>query len=187
MASASVTLDASIDFNSLDFRLVLFLDFDGVLHPDNCGPHEQFCYVGNFANAMRLVDPLHKMPVVISSTWRYLHSLKELREKFPEDIAAQIVGITSYQTNDELGPIEDWATFGGFELKEMHRQLEIMHWMKAHAPQGDWIAIDDRPGFFQKDESRLFVVPGGPSGGMTTETAMRFFSKVREALQKVCT
>jgi hypothetical protein len=187
MALAPVTLDASIDLNNLDFNLVLFLDFDGVLHPDNCGPYEQFSYVGNFVDAMRLADSSHKVPVVISSTWRYLHSLDAPQGKFPDDIASQIVGITPYQTDDDVEAIDDWATFGGFELKAKHRQLEIMQWMSKHAPQGYWIAIDDRPGYFQENEPRLFVVPGGLGGGMTTETAMQFFSKLRETLQKVTT
>jgi hypothetical protein len=38
-----------------------FLDFDGVLHPNNCGPHEQFCYMGNFVDAMRLADTIIDM------------------------------------------------------------------------------------------------------------------------------
>jgi len=165
----------------LHFGLVLFLDFDGVLHPQDCPAQEMFCFMGNFVDAMRIIDPEHRMPIVISSMWRHRVSVDGLRSRFPGDIASQIVGATPYKTLAEVEAITDWTIYGGIESKKRHRQREVMQWMNEFAPDGDWIAIDDRPQYFHRNEPRLFVVPGEGLSGFTTEVATSFISRVRSS------
>ncbi len=171
-SNSLVTFDRAGNFSQLDFRLVLFLDFDGVLHPLGCRPHEEFCYVKNFVDAVRLVDPQHKTPIVISSLWRHNSGLVELRTQFPTDIASQIVGVTPFKTAHEVSQIADWSIYGGVESLQKHRQREISQWMHECAPDGNWLAIDDQPSYFHDNESRLFCVPGLGSGGITSSVAM---------------
>jgi len=55
-------------------RKIIFLDFDGVLHPDG---------VGLFSRLPLLESFLSRMPeaeIVVSSTWREDHTLDELRQ-----------------------------------------------------------------------------------------------------------
>jgi hypothetical protein len=70
---------------------ILFLDFDGVLHPEHCHESKHFCRLPV------LEDALQKVPdtkVVITSTWRLEQSLENLRQRFSPGIANMIQGVT---------------------------------------------------------------------------------------------
>ena len=69
---------------------LLFLDFDGVLHP--AGGEAQ-----HFVNLPRLERLLREYPmvdVVISSAWQDGLTLEELKGFFSADVAARIIGVT---------------------------------------------------------------------------------------------
>jgi hypothetical protein len=74
-------------------------------------------------------------------------------------MAGQIVGVTPYMTDQEARDVQDWAAYGGEQSRTCHRQREVGMWMHAHAPQGRWLAIDDRAAYFHKDTPNLFLVP----------------------------
>ncbi|NVO08307.1 MAG: hypothetical protein HXX19_21255 [Rhodoferax sp.] len=154
-----VTLDHSADLAALDFGRVLFLDFDGVLHPESCAERDLFCYLPNFGAALQQVDGLQRLPIVISSLWRHHCTLQQIRAYFPQDLARQIVGVTPYMTDAQAAAVQDWAPFGGEQSRSCHRQREVAMWMGAHAPQGHWLAIDDRAAYFHKNTPHLFLVP----------------------------
>ena len=40
------------------------------------------------------------------------------------------------------------------------RQREVMAWMSEFSPAGKWLAVDDRPSYFQEYCPNLFKVPG---------------------------
>ena len=71
--------------------MVLFLDFDGVVHPDGAE-------IDRFFGCAPLIETVllefESVQVIISSSWREVHPLKEIREFFAPDIAARIVGAT---------------------------------------------------------------------------------------------
>src|SRR5687768_16516543 len=90
---------------------ILFVDFDGVLHPAGAGA-PKFSRLWLLADFLR--EPSHlDIEVVISSTLREVHSLAELRAFFPADLRERIVATTpvldefdtSYQRSEE---IEAW-------------------------------------------------------------------------------
>lgn len=72
--------------------MILFLDFDGVLHPQyDAEPtpvSEIFCHLPRFESVMR---DFPSVEIVISSTWCIQFSLDELRSRFSPDIAARII------------------------------------------------------------------------------------------------
>ena len=79
----------------------LFLDFDGVLHPDrysltNYDPDRVFKNNEIFSQAPLLADLLTEYPcqIIISSSWRFTHSLEEMKEKLPKSIAKNFIGAT---------------------------------------------------------------------------------------------
>lgn len=111
--------------------VVVFLDFDGVLHPvlprDDLPAAESqpFCYMPCFAQVIR---DFPETEIVICSTWRLHRNLEQLREYFPEDIRHRVMGVTPSLVDDER--------FGG-------RQQEAMAWLDEHRPGANWIAMDD--------------------------------------------
>jgi hypothetical protein len=107
---------------------VLFLDFDGVLHP--AGAHRNRGDLSRLPllEAM-LREPAHaSVAVVISSTWRHVHSIAQLRSLFSEDIRARILDIT---------PMPDEYD------SEHERYEEIKAWLDHHAQVTSWAALDD--------------------------------------------
>jgi hypothetical protein len=154
-----VSLDPAVDQAALDFNRILFLDFDGVLHPESCAERDLFCYLPQFSAALGTVDPGHRVPIVVSSLWRHHCTLQQIRAYFPQDMAIQIVGVTPHMTDAQAAAVQDWSPFGGEQSRTCHRQREIVIWMQAHAPQGNWLAIDDRAAYFHKNTPHLFLVP----------------------------
>jgi hypothetical protein len=180
-----VQLDPELSREELDFGRVVFLDFDGVLHPQSFTSENRFYWLGNFCDVMRWVDPLHQVPVVISSTWRHYHSLRLMRDAFPPDIAAQLVGVTPYLSIDDLGDERDWTFLGCDPFKMPHRQREIRMWLHAHAPGALWLAIDDRPDYFEPGCQNLFTVPGldgGAEGGLNSKVAYDLLDRLKNFL-----
>ena len=69
---------------------ILFLDFDGVTHPDPCGKDSFFCQLSLIEDVLR---EYQHVAVVISSSWRYEHRLPELQAFFAPDIRTRIIDV----------------------------------------------------------------------------------------------
>ena len=112
----------------------LFLDFDGVLHPDryslsNCDPDRVFRNNEIFSQAPILAALLTEYPcqVIISSSWRFTHSLDEMKEKLPKGIAKNVAGVTG---DAYVGPHP--------------RYNEIKEYLMSHNKSFfSWRALDD--------------------------------------------
>ena len=69
----------------------LFLDFDGVLHPEFCHESRHFCCLPVLEEVVRQVPDCE---LVITSTWRLQQPFERLRERFSPDVATKVVGGT---------------------------------------------------------------------------------------------
>jgi hypothetical protein len=118
--------------------MILFLDFDGVLHPEPCYEKDRlFCCLPRFENA--LLD-FPYVEIVISSTWRETRTLSELRALFSPSFAGRIIGVTpSWKDHQDL-----------LERIGYQRQAEIEAWLRESGePWRPWAAIDDKPYLFK--------------------------------------
>lgn len=121
------------------FEVILFLDFDGVLHSDWDSPPIPF-------QRMPLVtELLRERPygnVVFTTSWRETVPIEQLRLHFEEDLRDRVIGVT---------PVLDKSAADGFPhpLSKASRQAECKAWMwmtgrwnnqSKHA----WVAADDR-------------------------------------------
>jgi hypothetical protein len=122
---------------------ILFLDFDGVTHPDPCRKSDYFCQLPLIESVLRehlLVD------VVISSSWRYEYQLEALQMHFATDIRQRIIDVTPNVTRTDN---EGWIPP---ELLQHHREWECRKWLRQHRPeQQPWLAIDDADAWFLPD------------------------------------
>ena len=135
------------------FKKVLFLDFDGVLHPEICDASRFFCFAANLARVLESVDSEGRLPVVVSSAWRLTTELDALRQLLGHTIARRVVGVTPdiYSAPaDPSDPESPRAAASGA------RQREVEAWMGSHAKDGSWLAIDDQRGWFAPDCPNLF-------------------------------
>jgi hypothetical protein len=127
----------------------LFLDFDGVLHPEHCHASLHFCRLGIFEQAMRRVADVQ---IVISSTWRFEKTLAELRACFAADIAARITGCCPLYTRLHDVP----EHLAGYE-----REAECAAWLRQQGlAWSPWLAVDDRSWLFRPFNRNLLLVDG---------------------------
>lgn len=142
--------------------MILFLDFDGVLHLEflpGSTPGKVRANTEYWTHLPRIETVLREFPtidVVVSSAWRLRHSLAELRELFSPDIARRIIGETP-----ALG------------MKESdRREKEIRLWLKEAGRQNEsFIAIDDWAPLFSDGWPHLFWV--SPETAFDDEAAAR--------------
>ena len=150
---------------------VLFLDFDGVTHPESCWNDQYFCHVDKIAGVLDLYP---QVDVVISSSWRIHYPLDELKGFVSAIAPHRIIGVTP----NIKTPSDDWLP-GAFSLSE--RQWEIETWLKAHRPWGTpWIAIDDRAVWFDEGCRNLLLTER--TTGFTKADAERLQTMIEERL-----
>lgn len=61
---------------------LLFLDFDGVLHPSHCAGQAPFSRAHLLEETLAQFAP----NIVVSSSWRFTHSLRKLQKSLPTTI-----------------------------------------------------------------------------------------------------
>jgi hypothetical protein len=69
---------------------LLFLDFDGVLHPTHFAGEDPFNRVYLLKDSLTSSD----LGIVISSSWRFTHSIEKLQKILPGSISNLIIGTT---------------------------------------------------------------------------------------------
>lgn len=118
--------------------MILFLDFDGVLHSEPCyDKSQQFAYLPRLESVLRDFPDVR---IVISSTWREKRSISQLCALFSVDIGVRIAGVTPFWQD-----IPDIADVIGYR-----RHSEIEGWLRQSGePWEAWVAIDDKPYLFR--------------------------------------
>lgn len=156
----------------LDAAPILFLDFDGVTHPEPCKKDD-------FFQSLPLIeDVLRRHPgvlVVLSTTWRKNHPLEELRVRFSTDMEHRVIGGTPFISIDERA----WYPV---PLSERPRQREVQAWLHQNRTlTHPWIAIDDRPWWFESECRNLLVTDR--IAGFTETNADQLHNMILERLR----
>lgn len=116
----------------------LYLDFDGVLHPNAVTKGQLFSLMPTLTSVLINTD----VRVVISSSWRRYESLEYLKSLFSPQIRDFVIGCT------EDVKVDKW-----------HRWYEIkQHVEKFNAY--DWMALDDAFEMFPPNCENLILCDG---------------------------
>ncbi len=122
---------------NLGERVILFLDYDGVLHPDPCLDASRL-----FENAQRLakvLDPFPEVGIVLSTSWRNVRPDNELLDPLPERLRLRILGRTP-----NFGECAADAARAPYR-----RHAECEQWLRDHYMSDcAWWALDDRADWF---------------------------------------
>lgn len=144
--------------------MLIFLDFDGVLHPTGKDKNKEV-----FACIMPLWKILRScsdVNVVFTTSWRDIYKLDEMVEFVTygggEDLASRFIGSTPN--------LEGGGYYG-------RRDLEIEQWLSDNNYSGQWLAIDDMPEIFNGDYTNLYVVDGRL--GLTDADALEIMGKIK--------
>ena len=134
--------------------MILFLDFDGVMHPNN-QPDLLFVWVPRLA---MWLDAWPEVDVVISSSWRVAHSQDEMVEMLGPIIGSRVVGCTPWvdqERDDNVYPAAKTTVL------THERQVQVEAWMSSSCdPERAWVALDDMPYLFEADCGRLVACAG---------------------------
>ena len=132
---------------------LLFLDFDGCMHPARCTVDRYFCHLARLEHWLR-----HQLGVdiVISSSWRETHPLDETRSYFSRDLQQRIVGATPVIRRDS------WAQYDGEPPPvRFEREAEVTRWLhESGAPWRPWMALDDQAWLYEPRDPRLVLCDG---------------------------
>lgn len=151
--------------------MILFLDYDGVLHPDPCLDASRL-----FEHAPRLEAVLADFPevgVVLSTAWRTKFSEHDLLAPLPESMRQRILGQTPRA-----------GDCGGRAARSpWRRQAECEQWLEMQGmAQEAWWALDDRPDGFAPYCERLLVCH--PLTGFDERMARRLASALQMSRQR---
>lgn len=120
--------------------MILFLDFDGVLHPWD--PKTQLSEQQMFSLKPLLENTLRTFPnveIVITSSWRQKYSLEKLRHLFSPEFSQRIIGVTPPSRRDKRGRYPNGC-----------RSQEILQWLYQNRRNVDqWLALDDLEWMFE--------------------------------------
>ena len=121
---------------------LLFLDFDGVLHPGSGRPGAMF----NRAESLMEAIEGFELRIVISSSWRFHYPAAKIFKDLPDALARRIVGTTGE------AHIGRWA-----------RYQEVRNWLMLNEPSAltnspaRWRALDDASFEFPPDCPELIA------------------------------
>lgn len=133
--------------------LIIFLDFDGVMHPFRCGCDRYFCHLGLLEAWLRRRPTLD---IVVSSSWREVHPLDEMQSYFSEDLQRRILGVTPIIRPDP------WVQYHGEPPPtRFERELEVVRWLhESGETSRPWAALDDQAWLFRSHNPRLVLCDG---------------------------
>lgn len=143
--------------------MILFLDFDGVLHPIPCKDKDMLCFIPRLEGVLR--DFPH-VQVVISSLWRASHDLDGLRAYFSEDIRPRIIGMTPFTD------IMAWESEGRFFVQKT-RYEEARLWIAQNAYTGPYVSLDDAGNEFPDECLTLIPCESEEGFSIVVERALR--------------
>lgn len=128
--------------------MLIFLDFDGVLHRFNAQLADHFQFLPRLESVLR---DFPDIDVVICSDWRKHHTLDELRRFFSRDIASRIIGSTP--------DLQD-AQPNQLDLTGI-RHREAIAWMNGNEVTQDWLALDDDAWNWRPNDPNLVCCDDG--------------------------
>ena len=148
--------------------MLLFLDFDGVLHPVKSNIDDIFCRVPLLEDFL-----LHEMPdwnIVLSTSWREPHSLDQLFDFLPESLHSRILGTTV--ADKHPGPKE----MDSMLFQRSPRQAQVLYYLRERALNDEhWLALDDSAPDFEPDTPQLVLC--NPTQGITQETLVELHQR----------
>jgi hypothetical protein len=125
--------------------MIIFLDFDGVLHSNEQYDESPFCRTHLLWQILRACP---KVQVVFSTSWRdsydFDNMLDFVTSNGGEDLTLRFISSTPN--------LEAEGHYG-------RRDLEIQRWLDVNMHSGHWLAIDDMAELFS-GHSNLYLVDG---------------------------
>lgn len=149
---------------------ILFLDFDGVLHPDEVyltpkGP--QLRSAGQlfmWAPILEAELDLHpSVKLVLSTSWVRVLGFSQAKKRLPQSLQARVIGSTWHSSMAKV-----WADQVWWDKTSRHNQ--IMRYA-SRARINNWLALDDDAGGWSVDDQEKLILVDSATGISIPEAA----------------
>lgn len=160
---------------------VLFLDFDGVLHPDDVyrnrsglelrAPGQLMMHAG------MLIEILKEFPLVrisLSTSWVRILGYRRARAALPPELQALTVSSTWHSRMPK-------APFEGYDMYSRYQQI---HAAVTRAGLTNWLALDDDPFESWPDHDRRLIRTDPDLGLSSLPTQEELWLKLRAMMGK---
>jgi hypothetical protein len=157
---------------------VLYLDFDGVLHHENCrwhpgrGPslsapdrYELFQHNGLLE---QMLDPYPQVKVVLSTTWVVRYGLTKTANLLPPSLQGRVIGATFHSRHMT---VDDYL--------HLPRGQQVHDDVLRRRPR-DWLALDDDEEGWPAERTEKFVKTHMYEGLSASSVQDEFRQKLRE-------
>ncbi len=115
--------------------MILFVDFDGVIHPIPKPVDGLFCHLPRLERVLREFPNIN---VVVSSSWRETYPFDVVQGIFSEDLHSRIIDVTP-------------------SIPGVKRQAEVEAWLSENSYSEKWAVIDDQKDEFSDEFHPLFL------------------------------
>lgn len=143
--------------------MILFLDFDGVLHPEDVyitpagptlrGSGSLFMWASMLEAELR---PYPDIEIVLSTSWVRHLGFSRAKKRLPDELQRRVTGSTWHSSMSKVWADQDW-------WDQASRYGQIMRHV-SRSKLTDWIALDDDgEGWGAAHRDRL-VLTDGPAG-----------------------
>ena len=158
--------------------MILFLDYDGVLHPDEayhtkkgialgCDEHNLFEHAQLLTD---LLDPYPHVQIVLSTSWVWVLGYAEARARLPKQLQEKVKGATWHSQMEDR---HLWMYY------PRHNQID--KYVKRHCLT-DWIAIDNDDTDWPETERQHLVHTNDWGGIGDTAAQNELIAKIQEKL-----
>lgn len=162
-------------------KTILYLDFDGVLHPETVYRHPRGgMYLGVdfaghtlFEHAEVLVEVLAPYPeaaIVLSTSWVRVLSYSQAKAYLPEGLRSRVIGATFH------------SAMNRFEFDAMTRGAQVLADATRRATTS-WVALDDDEDGWVGSASTHLVLTDGSMGLSDSQTVQKLSDKLREQIE----
>ena len=150
--------------------MILFLDYDGVLHPDAAylikGRPVLKCKGGElFMWAPMLIEALAPHPnvqIVLSTSWARQFGFYRARKWLPAELQSRVIGATWHSQMGKHQEAEH--RLGSTWWDEVDRYQQIRRYVIRAGLGSNWLAIDDQPGDWDERHMDNLVLVNGDDG-----------------------
>lgn len=166
--------------------MILFLDFDGVLHPDGailkngapcmpCGS-DFFVWASGLQNALAMYDQ-SQLQIVLSTSWAHSLGYRYACEALPADIGCRVIDATWHKDHYLVTGI----TNSRWWKMPRHKQIEL--YTEKHSIH-QWLAIDNNHDGFGPSKEDCIVRCDSAKGLSCPDTRQSLSGKLRKMMRK---
>lgn len=130
--------------------MILFLDYDGVFHPDHVynskrglelrAPGHLMMHAPVLQTILDDIDPHGYIKIILSTSWVRLKGFDRTKQYLSEGLAGRVTGATWHS-----GMVKRQDDYRNNQIDPFHQmsRFEQIAWYLKRHPTKEWLAIDD--------------------------------------------